>query len=68
MQVHDAAEIARRLANVRLEHRTLDQAIIRLGQLPEHDELQLTRLKKRKLALKDTIARLESLQIPDLDA
>lgn len=68
MQVHDAAEIARRLSNLRLEHRQLDQAISRLGQLADCDELQLTRLKKRKLALKDTIARLESLQIPDLDA
>jgi hypothetical protein len=35
---------------------------------PARDELQLTRLKKRKLLLKDAIARLESKMIPDLDA
>jgi hypothetical protein len=43
-------------------------AISRLAEDPTSDELQLTRLKKRKLQLKDTISRLQSMLIPDLDA
>lgn len=53
---------------MRIEHRDLDQAIARMSGTAGADELQLRRLKKRKLRLKDTIARLESQQIPDLDA
>ncbi|BAV95822.1 hypothetical protein ABIE09_002679 [Lysobacter enzymogenes] len=61
----DAAEIARQLADLRLEHRDLDAAIERLNLDPQSDELALKRLKKRKLWLKDCIARLESALIPD---
>ncbi|QWP77414.1 YdcH family protein [Lysobacter sp. K5869] len=61
----DAAEIARQLADLRLEHRDLDAAIERLNLDPQSDELTLKRLKKRKLWLKDCIARLESALIPD---
>lgn len=68
MQVQDHAEIAHMLAELRLEHRDLDVAIARLASAIGRDELQLTRLKKRKLLLKDNIARLESKLIPDLDA
>jgi hypothetical protein len=68
MQVQDHAEIAHMLAELRLEHRDLDVAIARLANAIGRDELQLTRLKKRKLLLKDNIARLESKLIPDLDA
>jgi hypothetical protein len=68
MQVQDHAEIARLLAELRLEHRDLDSAIGQLAAAIGRDELQLTRLKKRKLLLKDHIARLESKLIPDLDA
>ena len=64
----DSAEIARLLVEMRIEHRDLDQAIARMSGTAGSDELQLRRLKKRKLRLKDTIARLESQQIPDLDA
>lgn len=64
----DTAEVVRQLAELRLEHRDLDSAIERLGQTPGTDELQLRRLKKRKLRIKDVIARLESELIPDLDA
>ncbi|MFN7781197.1 MAG: YdcH family protein [Lysobacterales bacterium] len=64
----DTAEVVRQLAELRLEHRDLDMAIERLGQTPGTDELQLRRLKKRKLRIKDVIARLESELIPDLDA
>ncbi|MBK1692485.1 hypothetical protein CKO33_09920 [Ectothiorhodospira mobilis] len=57
-----------RLAELQAEHRALDEAILRLMEGPFVDQLRLTRLKKRKLQLKDTIARLESRLIPDLDA
>lgn len=56
------------LLELRIEHRDLDQAISRLAQDINIDNLQLRRLKKRKLQLKDAIARLESKLIPDLDA
>jgi len=57
-----------RLRQLRIEHRDLDEIISRL-QLDSHcDELQMKRLKKRKLMLKDQITRLESQLIPDLNA
>lgn len=68
MPVQDHAEIVHLLAELRLEHRELDTTIDRLTSAIGRDELQLTRLKKRKLLLKDHIARLESKLIPDLDA
>ena len=68
MPLTDPAEITRRLTELRLEHRDLDDAIDRLGVDTTADDLQLRRMKKRKLLLKDTIARLESRLIPDLDA
>ncbi|MBU8977292.1 MULTISPECIES: YdcH family protein [unclassified Lysobacter] len=61
----DPALLARQLAELRLEHRDLDSAIDRLVQAPEADELTIKRLKKRRLWLKDCIARLESALIPD---
>lgn len=57
-----------RLKVLRVAHRDLDDVIARLARDPEVDQLQLKRLKKRKLLLKDTIARLESELIPDLNA
>ncbi|GBE11324.1 hypothetical protein BMS3Bbin12_00480 [bacterium BMS3Bbin12] len=57
-----------RLGELRVEHRDLDDAIARLSSDPLVDQLQLRRLKKRKLLLKDLIARLASRLIPDLDA
>jgi hypothetical protein len=65
---NDLADIARQLVELRMEHRDLDAAIQRLSAAPAGDELQLRRLKKRKLKLKDMIAWLENKQIPDLDA
>lgn len=61
----DPAVTARQLAELRLEHRDLDAAIDRLAQAGDSDELMVKRLKKRKLWLKDCIARLESALIPD---
>jgi hypothetical protein len=53
---------------LRQEHRDLDVAIQQMSNSIGCDELQITRMKKRKLLLKDAIARLESKLIPDLDA
>lgn len=64
----DPATIVRKLTELKLEHRDLDAAIARLPGGPGSDELQLTRMKKRKLKLKDMIAYLENKLIPDLDA
>ena len=61
----ELARIAQRLAALRLEHRDLDVAIARLQSDIDADELAVKRLKKRKLQLKDSIARLESALIPD---
>lgn len=61
-------ETRERLTELRIEHRDLDAAISQLAHAPHIDQLQLRRLKKRKLLLKDTIARLESSLIPNLDA
>lgn len=61
-------ELRTRLAELRTEHRDLDDAIHRLVEDPTADQLRLRRLKKRKLLLKDVISRLESRLIPDLDA
>jgi hypothetical protein len=68
--IGDDAEFAvrQRLAELRTEHRDLDDAIHRLAEDPTADQLRLRRMKKRKLMLKDAIARLESQLIPDLDA
>ncbi len=57
-----------RLRELRIEHRDLDDVICRLSMDLYVDELQLRRLKKRKLMLKDQILRLESELIPDLNA
>jgi hypothetical protein len=57
-----------RLRQLRIEHRDLDDVISRLTLDIHTDELQLRRLKKRKLLLKDQILRLESQAIPDLNA
>src|SRR5437899_5329658 len=57
-----------KLRQLRIEHRDLDEVIARLSLDLHIDELQLKRLKKRKLMLKDQIARLESQLIPDLNA
>ena len=61
-------EIAQRLELLRLEHRDLDAAIIALGDATVPDQLQLARMKKRKLRLRDEIAMLEDMLIPDIIA
>jgi hypothetical protein len=65
---NNPGEIIARLIELRQEHRDLDLAIERLAENAAVDQLQLTRLKKRKLKLKDWISYLESKLIPDMDA
>lgn len=60
--------LAEDLVRLRTEHRDLDAAIAALAENPGADQIQLGRMKKRKLLLKDYISRLESRLIPDLDA
>ena len=64
----DPVVIARQLAEIRLEHRDLDATIGRLVADLQADELTVKRLKKRRLWLKDCIAKLESAMIPDAPA
>jgi hypothetical protein len=59
---------ASRLVRLRQEHRDLDAAIEALRATPAPDQLQLARLKKRKLRLRDEIKLLEDQLIPDIIA
>ena len=61
-------ELLRRLEDLRMEHRDLDDVISRLSESGGYDQLQLKRLKKRKLLLKDQITQLESALLPDIIA
>jgi hypothetical protein len=61
-------ELRKRLEILRVEHRDLDAAIDALTAAGAGDQLQLARLKKRKLRLKDQIAMIEDYLIPDIIA
>ena len=56
------------LATLRTEHRALDDWIAALMAAPAIDQLEIRRLKKRKLALRDEIARIEDILTPDIIA
>lgn len=64
----EAFKNTRKLKELRVAHRDLDDVIARLSMDIDVDQLQLRRLKKRKLLLKDMITKLESELIPDLNA
>jgi len=68
MAMDDLAELRRQLEQLKTEHRELDDVIRGLAEGGPYDQLQLIRLKKRKLMLKDAIARLESQLLPDIIA
>ncbi|HEY7690182.1 MAG TPA: DUF465 domain-containing protein [Dongiaceae bacterium] len=62
------ADVRRRLEELRQEHRDLDEVIGRLQETSPFNQLQMQRLKKRKLGLKDQITKLESMLLPDIIA
>ena len=64
----EKAQIRERLHALEIEHHDLDDVIVRLSADPRQDQLQLQRLKKRKLVLKDQIQRLRARLIPDIIA
>jgi len=70
MERNDSAaqDPASRLAMLRTEHRDLDSAIDALRSMAAPDQLQLARLKKRKLRLKDEIERMRDRSVPDIIA
>jgi len=64
----DTEQLERRIEALTLEHRDLDDVIYHLHEVPTADRLQIQRLKKRKLIIKDMIEKLRDQLIPDLDA
>jgi hypothetical protein len=64
----EAEEIKRRIVELQVEHRDLDDAIARLAGQTGVDELTVRRLKKRKLQIKDSIVQLQMKLFPDIPA
>jgi hypothetical protein len=64
----DLEAIKAKIAALKTEHRELDEAIVRLTGTVPVNHLQMQRLKRRKLALKDLITRLETKLLPDIIA
>jgi len=64
----DVESLKAKLAALKTEHRDLDDVIARLSERAPFDQLQLQRLKKRKLLLKDQISKIESELLPDIIA
>jgi hypothetical protein len=62
------AALRRRLVELKTEHRDLDDVIARLSEGQPFDQIQLQRLKKRKLHLKDLISQIENQLLPDIIA
>ena len=61
-------QMRQRLQELQVEHRDLDTAIHRIADDPSHDQLALTRMKRRKLLLKDQISWIERQLDPDIPA
>ena len=68
MKEFDVKTLELQLLELKSEHRDLDEIIQEMINSNHPDQFKIQRLKKRKLRLKDTIRRLESLLIPDIDA
>ena len=64
----EEARIRAEIAALREEHQDLDDAVRALELLPMPDQLQIARLKKKKLTLRDQIAKLEDRLTPDIIA
>jgi hypothetical protein len=65
---YDEAALRLRLATLRVEHQDLDAAVSTLQGKPMPDQIQIARLKKKKLILRDLIARIEDRLTPDIIA
>jgi hypothetical protein len=63
-----AEDIKKRIIELEVEHRDLDSVIDLLGKSTQHEELQIRRLKKRRLQLKDHITLLRMQLVPDIPA
>lgn len=68
MTEREEQELSETLAALRQEHRDLDSAIYALEALPMLDQLQIKRLKKKKLQLRDRIQEIEDILLPDIIA
>ena len=68
MNSKERKKLEKKLADLQTEHRDLDDIIARLTGEGSYDQLQVQRLKKRKLMLKDHISRLEDQLLPDIIA
>ncbi len=68
MMLEEEAELQKMLEELKTEHRDLDIIIQQLADATPIDFLRLQRLKKRKLFLKDSISKLESMMLPDIIA
>ena len=66
--MEDIEELEERLADLQREHKDLDEIIDRVRQIPPVDFLQVKRLQKKKLLLKDEIQKIKSSLIPDIIA
>lgn len=64
----DEQTLRKQLEALRIEHRDLDAAIDALSLMDQPDQLQIMRLKKRKLRLKDQIANVADILLPDIIA
>ncbi len=68
MLLEEQEELQRQLEELKTEHRDLDVVIQQLSESIPIDFLRLQRLKKRKLFLKDSISKIESMMLPDIIA
>lgn len=68
MEEREIELIRERLSQLKSEHRDLDDVIARISEEAPFDQIQVKRLKKRKLLLKDQILQLESRLLPDIIA
>ncbi len=64
----EADDLRRSIAELEREHRELDERVAEMVERAFFDQLEVARLKKRKLRIKDSIAKLKNQLIPDLDA
>ncbi len=68
MIMNDIEALKNKLAELRTEHRDLDDMIARMTEDESYNQLQIQRLKRRKLALKDQIALIKNKLLPDIIA